>query len=80
MTKKNENDPIAEGRRIQAEAVAAQEERDQQQPTPTQDEADRAKLGLLGEEGFKSSGDTEEKAETAAKPGASYTTRAAKAD
>ena len=74
MTKKTENDPLAEGRRIQAEAVKAQEEADKQQPSPTQEEADRAKLGILDE--FKSSGEPE----APAKAAASYSTRNAKAD
>lgn len=45
MAKKEENSALEEGRRLQAAAVAAQEARDQQAPTPTQDEVDRAKLG-----------------------------------
>lgn len=71
----NKTDPIAEGQRLQAEAVKAQEEADKIQPTPTQEEADKAKLGLA-QDGFAA---PEEKAETAEKPG-SYKTRAAKAD
>jgi hypothetical protein len=78
MTKKN--DPIAEGQRLQAEAVAAQEERDKVKPTPTQEEADKAKLGVLEEEGFTPSGEPVEKVSAAEKPAASYSTRAAKAD
>lgn len=63
----DKNDPLAEGRKLQAEAVAAQEEADKQQPTPTQEEIDRARLGLADGE----------KAESAEKPG-TYKTRDAK--
>lgn len=75
MTKKSENNALEEGRRLQAEAVAAQEERDQVQPTPSQDENDRAKLGEVAEV----SG-TETKSETAEKPSASYKTRSVSAE
>lgn len=78
MAKKEEHDPIEEGRRIQAAAVAAQEAADKHQPTPTQDEADRAKLGLIDE--FEPSGDPVTKSETADKAPAKYNTRAASAD
>lgn len=75
MTKKNEElDPIAEGRRIQAEAVAAQEEADKTPPTPSQDENDKAKLGLLEDD----ADDKKAKSEAADKPG-SYKTRASDA-
>lgn len=72
------NDPLADGQKAQAEAVKAQEERDQIKPTPTQEEADKAKLGVL-EGNFEAPKDTEEKAESATTSG-SYKTRAAKAD
>ena len=69
MASKDEKpDPIAEGRKLQAAAVAAQEEADKQPPTPTQDENDRAKVGR-----------TDEKQATAEKAG-TYKTRDAKAD
>lgn len=74
MTKKNEDlDPIEEGRRIQAEAVAAQEEADKVPPTPSQDENDKAKLGILADDDAE-----KKKSETADKPG-SYKTRASDA-
>jgi hypothetical protein len=72
---KKDNDPLAEGQRIQAEAVKAQEEADKIQPTPTQEEADKAKLGKLDEDGFAV---PTTKAESADKPG-TYKTRSADA-
>lgn len=77
MTKKSENNALEEGRRLQAEAVAAQEERDQVQPTPSQDENDRAKLGEVAEVAWASN---EAKSETAEKPSAGYKTRSASAE
>ena len=71
MTKKL--DPIEEGRRIQAEAVAAQEEADKIPPTPSQEENDKAKLGLADDD------DRKAKSETAGKTG-SYRTRASEAE
>jgi phage-related baseplate assembly protein len=69
MSKKDEDlDPIAQGRKVQAAAVAAQEEKDKLAPTPTQEENDRAKVGL-----------TEEKQAAAEKAG-TYKTRDAKPD
>lgn len=38
---------LEDGRKRQAEAVAAQEARDKLRPTPSQEENDRAKLGVL---------------------------------
>lgn len=76
MAKKE--DPLAEGQRSQAEAVKAQEDKDKVVPTPTQEEADKAKLGVL-KGGFEAPAEPEEKAETAEKSG-SYKTRAAKAE
>lgn len=76
MTKKL--DPIEEGRRVQAEAVAAQEATDKIRPTPSQEENDKAKLGLLADEDEDGT-ERRTKAEAAGKPG-SYQTRQAKAD
>lgn len=78
MTKRN--DPIAEGQSLQAEAVKAQEDRDQIKPTPTQEEADKAKLGVLdGDFESPAGGAAATKAETAEKP-ATYKTRSASAE
>ena len=73
---KKDNDPLAEGREAQEAAVAAQEERDAIQPTPTQEEADKAKLGVLDGD-FEAPADVK-KAEAADKP-ATYKTRSADA-
>lgn len=72
MTKAN--DALAESRKRQAEIVAEQEEAQSVTPTPTQEELDRAKLGLVDDEEEKKT-----KAAQADKP-AGYQTRAAKAD
>jgi hypothetical protein len=75
------DDELTESQRLQAAAVAAQEARDAIQPTPTQEEADKAKLGKL-EDGFAAPDEPAEltqKAESAEKP-TTYKTRAAKAD
>lgn len=75
MAKKD--DPIADARKRQAEIVAEQEAVQSVAPTPSQDEADRAKLGLINE--FNAPTETDEKSETASKPG-SYKTRSSAAD
>jgi hypothetical protein len=69
-------DPIEEGRKLQAAAVAAQEEADKIPPTPSQEENDKAKLGIALDDDGK---DTVKKVGAAEKP-ATYQTRAAKAD
>jgi len=66
-------DPVEEGRKLQAEAVAAQEEADKIQPTPTQEEADNMKLGKVAEKKTT-------KADTAEGSSGSYKTRASKSD
>lgn len=86
MTNKNALD---EGRRLQAEAVAAQEEADKIQPYPSQAQIDAAKAGIVGtdepegddepEGEANASAKSTEKSESAEKP-ATYKTRAAKAD
>ena len=71
-----EIDPIEEGKRLQAEAVAAQEEADKIAPYPSQEQNDRAKLGddLDHDAPAKKAKDVQ-----ADKP-AGYQTRVAKAD
>lgn len=75
MSKKN--DPIEDARKRQAEIVAEQEEAQSVPPTPTQEEADRAKLGEKSKSVKTEVSD--EKAEEADKAG-TYKTRASKAD
>lgn len=84
MTKNTESDPVAEAQARQAEIVAEQEAAQSVQPTPTQEEADKAKLGVLDGDFVApedATGDDEApkaKAETAGKPG-TYKTRSSSA-
>jgi hypothetical protein len=75
MTKKT--DPVAEARERQAAAVAQAEAAMAEPCTPTQDELDRAKLGIIAHDPEP---EPVTKAAEAAKPAGGYQTRATKAD